>query len=45
MRFMPMLFALVVAFAGGAAQAQKWDMPTPYSDNEFHTLKDRKSVV
>jgi len=29
-------------FAAGAAQAQtKWDMPTPYSDNEFHT----KNVV
>ncbi len=26
------------AFAVGAAQAQtKWDMPTPYSDGEFHT--------
>ena len=29
----------VAAFAAfGAAQAQtKWDMPTPYSDGEFHT--------
>ena len=44
MRFMPMLFALVVAFAGGAAQAQKWDMPTPYSDNEFHTLNVKRFV-
>src|SRR5690348_8152317 len=25
------------AFASGAAHAQKWDMPTPYSDGEFHT--------
>ncbi|HEY5635394.1 MAG TPA: TRAP transporter substrate-binding protein [Burkholderiales bacterium] len=32
--------AVATAFglAAGAAQAQtKWDMPTPYSDNEFHT--------
>ena len=28
--------ALALAFVG-AAQAQKWDMPTPYSDGEFHT--------
>ena len=32
-----LLLAFAVAF-GGAAQAQtKWDMPTPYSDGEFHT--------
>ena len=31
-----LLAACAVAF--GAAQAQtKWDMPTPYSDGEFHT--------
>ena len=31
------LFA-VVAFAAFSAQAQtRWDMPTPYSDGEFHT--------
>jgi TRAP-type C4-dicarboxylate transport system substrate-binding protein len=31
-----LLVASAVAF--GAAQAQtKWDMPTPYSDGEFHT--------
>src|SRR5258707_199328 len=31
------LLAAALAF-GGAAQAQtKWDMPTPYSDGEFHT--------
>lgn len=30
--------ALVAALACGAAQAQtQWDMPTPYSDGEFHT--------
>jgi TRAP-type C4-dicarboxylate transport system substrate-binding protein len=32
------LFALAALAACGAAQAQtKWDMPTPYSDGEFHT--------
>jgi TRAP-type transport system periplasmic protein len=36
------LFAVVAFAALGAAQAQtKWDMPTPYSDGEFHT----KNVV
>ena len=30
--------ALLFVFFFGAAQAQtKWDMPTPYSDGEFHT--------
>jgi TRAP-type C4-dicarboxylate transport system substrate-binding protein len=30
--------AATLALAAGAAQAQtKWDMPTPYSDGEFHT--------
>ena len=29
--------ALLFCFAFGAAHAQKWDMPTPYSDGEFHT--------
>jgi TRAP-type C4-dicarboxylate transport system substrate-binding protein len=28
--------ALILAFFA-TAQAQKWDMPTPYSDGEFHT--------
>jgi len=31
------------ALASGAAQAQtKWDMPTPYSDGEFHTINVRQ---
>ena len=35
------LFA-VAALAIGSAQAQtKWDMPTPYSDGEFHTRNVR----
>ncbi len=45
MRFMPLLFAVAVGFAAGAAQAQKWDMPTPYSDNEFHTLNVKRFVA
>jgi TRAP-type C4-dicarboxylate transport system substrate-binding protein len=32
------VIALAAFAASGAAQAQtKWDMPTPYSDGEFHT--------
>ena len=35
-------FLLATAVAFGAAQAQtKWDMPTPYSDGEFHTRNVR----
>jgi TRAP-type C4-dicarboxylate transport system substrate-binding protein len=34
--------ALALACAFGTAQAQtKWDMPTPYIDNEFHTQNIR----
>jgi len=34
-----------VALAVGAAQAQiKWDMPTPYSDTNFHTKNIRQFV-
>src|SRR5438105_1083505 len=37
-----MLVGALALAMGGAAQAQtKWDMPTPYSDGEFHT----KNVV
>ncbi len=31
------LFVALTMIFAGAAQAQKWDMPTPYSDGEFHT--------
>ncbi len=35
--------ALALTFASGAAVAQtKWDMPTPYSDGEFHTRNVRQ---
>ena len=42
MRLTRMLLAAAFALAAGAAQAQKWDMPTPYSDNEFHTLNVKR---
>jgi TRAP-type C4-dicarboxylate transport system substrate-binding protein len=36
---------IAAAFAVGTAQAQtKWDMPTPYSDGEFHTVNIRQFV-
>jgi TRAP-type C4-dicarboxylate transport system substrate-binding protein len=36
------LVASAVAFGAAQAQAQtKWDMPTPYSDGEFHTRNVR----
>ena len=44
MRFMTAIFTIAVALVTGAAQAQKWDMPTPYNDNEFHTLNVRRFV-
>src|SRR3989442_10607504 len=38
-------FALAAAALIGIAQAQtKWDMPTPYSDGEFHTRNVRAFV-
>jgi TRAP-type C4-dicarboxylate transport system substrate-binding protein len=36
-------FALL-AFAAGAQAQTKWDMPTPYSDGEFHTINVRQFV-
>src|SRR5262249_38145437 len=36
------LIAIAAVISCGAAQAQtKWDMPTPYSDGEFHTRNAR----
>jgi TRAP-type C4-dicarboxylate transport system substrate-binding protein len=37
MRFMTVVLAAVAGLCAGAAQAQKWDMPTPYAANNFHT--------
>src|SRR5688500_1777794 len=43
MRFRTVVLALVAALAAGVAQAQqKWDMPTPYIDAEFHTQNIRQ---
>jgi len=48
MKLKPLLasFAAFAALAlAGAAQAQtKWDMPTPYSDGEFHTINIKQFV-
>ena len=44
MRFNSVILAAVFGLAAGAAQAQKWDMPTPYNDNEFHTLNVKRFV-
>src|SRR6186713_458417 len=44
MRFTTVFAALVMMAATVVAQAQKWDMPTPYSDNEFHTLNVKRFV-
>ena len=34
--------AALVAFTVNAHAQTKWDMPTPYSDNEFHTINVRQ---
>jgi len=36
--------AVAAAFAGSAHAQTKWDMPTPYSDGEFHTQNVRLFV-
>jgi TRAP-type C4-dicarboxylate transport system substrate-binding protein len=35
------IFLAAAAFAAGAQAQTKWDMPTPYSDGEFHTRNVR----
>jgi len=37
MHFKSVFVAAAFGVAMGAAQAQKWDMPTPYAANNFHT--------
>jgi TRAP-type C4-dicarboxylate transport system substrate-binding protein len=38
--------SVIAAFALGDAAAQtKWDMPTPYSDGEFHTVNVKRFVA
>ena len=38
----PVIALFFVTCAGLAAAQTKWDMPTPYSDNEFHTLNVKR---
>ena len=46
MRIRELLCGVLAAIVATAAQAQtKWDMPTPYSDNEFHTLNVKRFVA
>jgi len=43
MKLRPLIVALAALSLTAAAQAQtKWDMPTPYSDGEFHTINVRQ---
>jgi TRAP-type C4-dicarboxylate transport system substrate-binding protein len=43
--FLAAAAACALALGAGAARAQiKWDMPTPYSDGEFHTVNVRQFV-
>jgi TRAP-type C4-dicarboxylate transport system substrate-binding protein len=43
MKLKPLLASIMALAFGAAAQAQtKWDMPTPYSDGEFHTINVRQ---
>src|SRR5512135_1199580 len=42
MKLRPLLVSFAALAAAATAQAQtKWDMPTPYSDGEFHTINVR----
>lgn len=44
-KFMPILLAAAALTAGGALAQTKWDMPTPYSENEFHTVNVKRFVA
>ncbi len=45
MKLKPLFVSFAVLAATGTAQAQtKWDMPTPYSDGEFHTINVKQFV-
>jgi TRAP-type C4-dicarboxylate transport system substrate-binding protein len=39
-----LLFALAAVSLGAQAQTTKWDMPTPYSEGEFHTRNVKQFV-
>ncbi len=43
MKLKPLLAPVAALLLAGTVQAQtKWDMPTPYSDGEFHTINVRQ---
>ena len=43
MKLKPIFLAFAALALAGTVQAQtKWDMPTPYSDGEFHTINVRQ---
>ncbi len=43
MKLKPLIAAFAALMFSGLAHAQtKWDMPTPYSDGEFHTINVRQ---
>jgi TRAP-type C4-dicarboxylate transport system substrate-binding protein len=43
MKLKPLFLCFAALALAGTAQAQtKWDMPTPYSDGEFHTINVRQ---
>ncbi|MGZ5093503.1 MAG: TRAP transporter substrate-binding protein [Burkholderiales bacterium] len=42
MGFKALLTAVVFTLLTTAVYGQKWDMPTPYSDGEFHTINVRQ---
>ena len=43
MKLKPLLVSFTALALAGTVQAQtKWDMPTPYSDGEFHTINVRQ---
>jgi len=45
MELKPLLASIAALLLAGTAQAQtKWDMPTPYSDGEFHTINIKQFV-
>jgi TRAP-type C4-dicarboxylate transport system substrate-binding protein len=45
MKLKPLFVSIAALSFAAAAQAQtKWDMPTPYSDGEFHTINVRQFV-
>src|SRR4051794_32089191 len=42
MRITTLFAVAVLALSAGAEAQTKWDMPTPYSDGEFHTINVRQ---